>query len=177
MAVRTIIRLGDPLLRKTCATAQVPADATTQITCDLADTLAATRAATGYGRAIPAPQIGILERIIFLNVERPWPLVNPFIVDRCEETVVVWDACLSFLEIFMQVRRHKFITVRYQDLDGKEHEFRAGPDHDYAELLQHEIDHLDGVLCIDRVEDPKSIVVKDEFEKRYKMESPYATAG
>jgi peptide deformylase len=145
----------------------------------LADTLRHSRETTGYGRAIAAPQIGILQRVVFLNVEgdRPWPLVNPEITARSEETVVVWDACLSFLSIFMKVRRHKYITVRYQDLAGATHVVEAGPERDLAELLQHEIDHLDGVLCIDRVEDLKTVCSKEEFELRYKTGSPYASAG
>jgi len=107
----------------------------------------------------------------------PWPLVNPEITWRSPEKMVVWDACLSFLCIFMQVERHREIVVRYQDLQGAWQEKRAGLDHDLSELLQHEIDHLDGILCIDRVTDIKSVCTKDEFEKRYKAASPYAAAG
>lgn len=177
MSVKPILQLGDPLLREICASVEPTSAAAAQTARDLADTLAATRAATGYGRAIAAPQIGVLERVIYLNVEQPWPLVNPVITRKSDETVVVWDACLSFLSIFMKVRRHKHITVTYQDLDGVAHQFEAGPENDYAELLQHEIDHLDGVLCLDRVEDIKTIVSKSEFEKRYKQDSPYAKAG
>ena len=101
-------------------------------------------------------------------------LINPEIVERSDEKIVVWDACLSFLCIFMQVERHKEITVRYQGANGDWHEIRAGEEQDLSELLQHEIDHLDGVLCIDRVKDAQTICTKDEFEKRYRMESPYA---
>jgi peptide deformylase len=173
-----IIRLGNPLLREICAEVRNPREAAETVA-SLADTLRHSRETTGYGRAIAAPQIGILQRVIFLNVEgnRPWPLINPVITARSEETIVVWDACLSFLSIFMQVRRHKFITVRYQDPDGVEHEVEAGPERDLAELLQHEIDHLDGILCIDRVEDLRTVCSKEEFEIRYKSSSPYAEAG
>ena len=101
-------------------------------------------------------------------------LINPEIVERSDEEIVVWDACLSFLCIFMQVERHKEITVRYQGANGDWQEIRAGVEQDLSELLQHEIDHLDGVLCIDRVKDVRTICTKDEFEKRYRMESPYA---
>jgi peptide deformylase len=173
--VRDIIRLGNPLLRQTCAPVSDPSAAADTIA-DLADTLRHSRQTTGYGRAIAAPQIGILQRVIFLNVEgdRPWPLINPVITAASGETIVVWDACLSFLSIFMMVRRHKHITVRYQDLEGVTHEVEAGPERDLAELLQHEIDHLDGVLCIDRVEDLKTVCSKEEFELRFKSASPYA---
>ena len=173
--IRDILRLGNPLLRQPCAPVADPASAASTIA-DLADTLRHSRQTTGYGRAIAAPQIGLLQRVIFLNVEgdRPWPLVNPVITVQSAETIVVWDACLSFLSIFMRVRRHRFVTVRYQDASGDWHEVEAGPERDLAELLQHEIDHLDGLLCIDRVEDLKTVCSKEEFELRYKSGSPYA---
>src|SRR5207245_10060957 len=82
---------------------------------DLADTLAHWRATTGYGRGIAAPQLGVSQRVIFLKLPEaePWPLINPEIIQRSEEKIIVWDACLSFLSIFMQVERHRGITVRY----------------------------------------------------------------
>ena len=88
----------------------------------------------------------------------------------------MWDACLSFLSIFMQVERNREITVRYQDMKGKGHEFRAGDDRNLSELLQHEIDHLDGILAIDRIIDLKTICTREEFEKRYRDASPYAVS-
>lgn len=139
---------------------------------DLKDTLAHWRATTTYGRGIAAPQIGVMRRIVFLQVDRAWPLINPEIVARSPETMVVWDACLCFLSIFFQVTRHRWIDVRYQDLSGDWHELRA--EGDLSELLQHEIDHLDGVLALDRMTDIRTMCVREEFEKRYRVESPYA---
>jgi peptide deformylase len=76
---------------------------------DLADTLAHWRSTTGYGRGIAAAQLGVRQRVIFLQLlgEQPWPLANPEIIERSEEKTIVWDACLSFLSIFMQVERHR----------------------------------------------------------------------
>jgi peptide deformylase len=114
--------------------------------------------------------------VIFLQLAgaEPWPLINPQIIQRSEEKIVVWDACLSFLAIFMQVERYKEIFVRYQNVQGEWRELRAGEERDLSELLQHEIDHLDGILCIDRVSDVTSICTREEFEKRYRANSPYA---
>jgi peptide deformylase len=175
MAVRTILQLGDPALRETCAPVRNATEAGGVVQ-DLADTLAHSRATTGYGRAIAAPQIGVMSRVIFLQVPgaEPWPLINPEIVWRSPETMVVWDACLSFLCIFMQVERHREVKVRYQDLRGEWQEAHAGVERDLSELLQHEIDHLDGILCIDRVTDLQSVCTREEFEKRYRDSSPYA---
>lgn len=179
MAVRTVRQLGDPVLREKCEKVKnASAPEIQALVEDLSDTLAFWRKTTGYGRGIAAPQIGVLQRVIFLRLpgEDPWPLVNPQIIDRSAERIVVWDACLSFLSIFMQVERNRDITVQYQDLQGKTHEVQAGELRDLSELLQHEIDHLDGILYIDRVMDLKTVCTKEEFEKRYRAASPYAAS-
>lgn len=180
MPVRRILQLGDPLLREECiAVENARSVEIANLVSDLADTLAHWRAETGYGRGIAAPQIGMLRRVIFLKLpgEEPWPLINPEIVWRSEEKITVWDACLSFLSIFMQVERHREITVRYQGLQGETLQVDAGEDRNLSELLQHEIDHLDGILAIDRVVDTKTICTREEFEKRYRDLSPYALAS
>ena len=179
MALRTILQLGDPRLREVALPVKDPSiPEIAALVKDLADTLAHWRSTTGYGRGIAAPQLGVRQRVIFLQlpVEQPWPLVNPEIVERSEEKIIVWDACLSFLSIFMQVERNRTITVRYQDLAGERHEFRAGDDRNLSELLQHEIDHLDGILAVDRISDLKSLCTREEFEKRYRAASPYAVS-
>jgi peptide deformylase len=177
MAVRTILQLGDPRLREVALPVEDPsASEVAAVVNDLADTLAYWRATTGYGRGIAAPQLGVRLRVIFLQLpgEKPWALINPEILERSEDRVVVWDACLSFLSIFMQVQRNREVTVRYQELNGETREFLAGDDRNLSELLQHEIDHLDGILAIDRITDIKTLCTREEFEKRYRQSSPYA---
>jgi peptide deformylase len=61
-------------------------------------------------------------------------------------------------------------------MKGETHKFRAGDDRNLSELLQHEIDHLDGILAVDRVTDIKTLCTREEFEKRYRQSSPYAVA-
>jgi peptide deformylase len=177
MAIRTVLQLGDPGLRELAKRVENPAaPEILALVEDLADTLAYWRNTTGYGRAIAAPQIGVKVRVVFLRLpgEEPWPLVNPVITERSQEKIVVWDACLSFLSIFMQVERHREITVRYQDLGGAWHEVRANEARNLSELLQHEIDHLDGILAVDRITDIRTMCTREEFEKRYRAGSPYA---
>jgi peptide deformylase len=174
MAVREIVLLGNPLLRTAASPVGDPASPEiARLIDDLRDTLADCRARTTYGRAIAAPQVGELLRVVFLNVDRPWPLINPSIVARSAETMLLWDACLSYLSIFFQVERNRWIVVRYQDAQGDWHEAKV--EGDLSELLQHEIDHLDGVLAIDRVTDVKTICTREEFERRHRAESPYAS--
>jgi len=180
VAIRTILQLGDPGLREVAKSVSDPAAAEIRaLVEDLADTLAYWRKTTGYGRGIAAPQIGANWRVIFLRLpgEEPWPLVNPEITWRSEEKIVVWDACLSFLSIFMQVERNQEITVRYQDLRAEWHEVRATEERNLSELLQHEIDHLDGILAVDRITDMKTMCTREEFEKRHRAGSPYALAA
>src|SRR5271170_3082786 len=177
MAIRTVLQLGDPRLREIASRVDDPsAPEILLLVEDLADTLAYWKQTTGYGRAIAAPQIGSALRVIFLQLPgaEPWPFVNPEIIQRSEEKIVVWDACLSFLSIFMQVERHRLITVRYQDLRGDWHEIQASEDRNLSELLQHEIDHLDGILAVDRITDIRTMCTREEFEKRYRDGSPYA---
>src|SRR6266568_3916138 len=180
MSVRTVLQLGDPGLRDVAKKVAEPtAPEIRMLVEDLADTLAFWWKSTGYGRGIAAPQIGANVRVIFLKLpgEEPWPLVNPEITSRSAEKIVVWDACLSFLSIFMQVERHREITVRYQDLRGEWQEVQAGVERNLSELLQHEIDHLDGILAVDRIIDIKTMCTREEFEKRYRASSPYAVAA
>jgi len=179
MPVRPILQLGDPVLREKSLPVKEPAAREVQdLVRDLADTLAHWRSETGYGRGIAAPQLGVLQRVIFLKLpgEDAWPLINPEIVARSDEKVIVWDACLSFLSIFMQVERHREITVQYSDVGGVRHVVEVGEDRNLSELLQHEIDHLDGILAIDRVVDVKTICTREEFEKRHRDSSPYAVS-
>ncbi len=179
MAICRILQLGDPVLRQKCRPVEDPtAPEIHDLVRDLADTLADSRLTTGYGRGIAAPQIGVLQRVIFLKLPgvEPWPLINPEIIEASQEKMIVWDACLSFLSIFMQVERRRQITVRYQNLYGEFLEFVAGDDRNLSELLQHEIDHLDGILAIDRVVDLRTVCTREEFEKRYRDSSPYASA-
>jgi peptide deformylase len=178
MAIQRILQLGDPTLRQVSRPVEDLA-AARSTAADLVDTLRDCRQRTGYGRAICAVQIGQLERVIVVDLDsdlfpRPWVLVDPSIVERSEGTMEVWDACLSFLTIFFKVTRHEWIRVRCRDLEGAWREVRL--DGDLAELLQHELDHLDGVLAIDRMTDVRTMCTREEFEQRHREQSPYATA-
>src|SRR5437879_1320295 len=110
MAVKTILQLGDPRLREVALRVKDPfAPEVGALIIDLADTLAHWRATTGYGRGIAAPQLGVPQRVIFLHLpgEKPRTLINPEIVERSAEKIIVWDTCLSFLSLFMQVERNR----------------------------------------------------------------------
>lgn len=94
----------------------------------------------------------------------PLVLINPTIVARSDKTALVWDACFSCWGLFFQVERARTVTVDYLDPDGVAR--RIDAQGDLAELLQHEIDHLDGVLAIDLIADPWTISSLREYRRR-----------
>lgn len=173
MTVRPTLQLGDPLLRTPCRTVGDASSLGIQrLTQDLSDTLADWSSRTGYGRGIAAPQIGEPVRVVYLTMGSPQILVNPVITAHSATTWEVWDACLSFsVEIFCKVRRFTAVDVAYESLDGTRRSLRA--DGELGELLQHEIDHLDGVLAVDRITSIGTLCMRSEFERRHRTESPY----
>jgi peptide deformylase len=110
----------------------------------------------GFGRALAAPQVGFLIRMIVMNLRgEEITIFNPEIMFRSEDTMTMWDDCLSFPDLMCCVRRHKHISVRFIDGNGEAVEWQHC-DNDLSELLQHEIDHLDGVLAVSRAVPPSS---------------------
>lgn len=116
--------------------------------------LAAFRAQKGFGRAIAAPQFGysIAMICLFLHGQK-MTIFNPEIISKSPETFLMWDDCLSFPDQLACVRRHKSISVAFMDEKGAGKTWINLPK-DLAELLQHEIDHLNGVLALDIAESP-----------------------
>ena len=94
------------------------------------------------------------------NTGEPVVLLNPEITTKSIEMMEVWDDCMSFPQLLVRVRRHRSITVTYRNLEWEEMVLDA--EGDLAELLQHEIDHLDGVLAVMRAADERSFVTRSE---------------
>lgn len=119
--------------------------------------LADFRAQHGFGRAIAAPQLGISKRLICMHLgARPLTLINPEITWRSDGEFEVWDDCLSVPDVIVRVRRHRSISVTALDDRGRRREWLELPE-SLSELLQHEIDHLDGILMTDRAVDGDSV--------------------
>jgi peptide deformylase len=152
-----ILVIGDPRLRATCA----PIDQIDQVDdaeiARLAAALADARAQLGFGRAIAAPQIGVMRRLIVVNLGAgPIAIINPEITWRSAEMFEVWDDCLSVPDRVVRVRRHRSISLAFRDQAFRPRVWRELPE-DLAELLQHEIDHLDGTLLVDRAIDAAAV--------------------
>ena len=106
----------------------------------------------GFGRAISAPQIGWMERVVAMNLGAgPFVLINPEISWRSDETFLVWDDCLSVPDVIVRVRRHSSISLTYRDHEFSPRRWNRLPA-DLSELVQHEIDHLNGILMTDLAE-------------------------
>lgn len=158
MPVRDILLLGDPRLHQTCrAYLQDDLPRIKEVVTDLKDTMNAFRSRNGFGRAIAAPQIGELGRLVFLQVDRPVTLINPVLSKASDEMMTLWDDCMSFPGLLVRVHRHQTCTVTFRDLDWQEQSWPL--DGDLAELLQHECDHLDGILATQRAIDSRSFAL------------------
>ena len=114
----------------------------------------------GWGRAISAPQIGVLKRIVYLNVDGPWLVINPEVSDESEEMMEIWDDCMSFPDLLVKVRRHVSFNMKWRDENWELRERRI--EGLYSELLQHEIDHLNGILAVSRAIDGDSFALQSE---------------
>jgi peptide deformylase len=168
--IKPILLLGNPTLRMKCRRVEhFGTPVLRSLIDDLRDTLYDFRQRNGFGRGIAAPQIGRTERVIFIHVDQPLALVNPVIVKRSKRTFTLWDDCFSFPDLVVKVRRHQAIEVSYTTDDGERRTLKGvGP---LSELLQHEIDHLNGILAIDRAVDSKAIILRAEWEKWKKERS------
>ncbi len=161
MAAREILLLGNPLLNQRCDPV-LPGELTeaTSIGHDLHETLMQFRATHGWGRAIAAPQIGVLKRIVYLHIDKPFLLVNPAMTELSDAQVELWDDCMSFPDLLVRVKRHVSFTLHYRDADWTERTIHI--DGVLSELLQHEIDHLDGVLAVARAIDGASFALQSQ---------------
>jgi peptide deformylase len=172
MTIHRIRLLGDPILRARCEFIAKPrSTAVRVIVDDLRETLRDWQSRFGSGRAIAAPQIGAPVRIVQVEMDQPWTLINPEIVDIGTEDFSVWDDCFSFPNLLVRVQRAYHLRIRYQDLKGDTHEIEL--ERDRAELLQHEIDHLDGVLAVDRAYGADPFCLREEWNRLYTASDRY----
>lgn len=164
MPIRDILLLGNPQLWQTSnVVTDIHSRATQDLIRDLSETLANFRATNGFGRAIAAPQIGQPQRIIYTNVKGGFALINPVIANASAEMFALWDDCFSLPNLMVRVRRHVEITVHFTNEHGVAQSLTV--QNDLSELLQHEIDHLDGILATDRALDARSFAMRSEVLK------------
>ena len=170
MALRDILVLPDPRLRLVSEPVGAIDEDIRRLAEDMFETM---YDAPGIGLA--AIQIGVPKRLITLDLARkdeerkPQVIINPEIVAASEERSVYEEGCLSIPEFYEEVERPAQVKVRYTDLEGNAHEVEATGL--LATCLQHEIDHLNGVLFIDRISKLKRDRVTKKFAKAAKRET------
>lgn len=167
MAILPIITAPDPRLKQHSApVAKVDAEIR-QLMDDMLETM---HAAPGIGLA--APQVGVLKRVIVLEIDReetkvgPLFMANPEIVDASDDDAVYNEGCLSVPEHYADVTRPAEVTVRYLDRDGKQQDLKC--EGLLSTCVQHEIDHLDGILFIDKISALKRNIILRKLVKERK---------
>ncbi|TAG48898.1 MAG: peptide deformylase [Runella slithyformis] len=153
--LKDLLLLGNPLLYQICEPvleAELPS--VVAWVADLHNVMQEIRAKYNFGRAIAAPQLGIMKRLIYMNIEKPIIFINPEFTYLSDEMFELWDDCMSFPNLLVKVKRHKILTIKHLDESWQPQEWTMQDD--LAELLQHEYDHLNGVLCTMRAIDDKS---------------------
>ena len=170
MTVRMLHLLGSPVLRQKAAPVARVDDEVRRLVDDLLETMHAAR-----GVGLAANQVGVARRVAVVDVgdDDPPPLVliNPVIVERDEESEVAEEGCLSIPDIFGDVRRAARVVVAALDRDGKP--FRAAAEGYKARAIQHEIDHLDGILFLDHLSAVKRGLLVSKWKKARKGQSGY----
>lgn len=168
LMIRSIVQLPDPVLRKISSPVQKIDDEIKKLIEDMFETM---YDAPGVGLA--AVQIGVPRRVVTIDATRgdeekePMVFINPEIVAASEETDSKEEGCLSISEFYEEVERPSQVKVRYMDEKGKTREIEA--DGLLARALQHEIDHLNGVLFIDHISKLKRDRVTKKFTKAAKV--------
>jgi peptide deformylase len=171
MAVLDVVKMGNPLLRKVSApVGEELKTAPFQQTID--DMVATMRFQNGAG--IAAPQVGILKRVFTMEMvenprypdKNPFPLyivINPEIEILDETLVDSWEGCLSIPNIRGKLKRYKRVLLKATDRNGKL--FQEELDGFAAIVAQHELDHLNGTLLIDRMDSMETLSFQEEYEK------------
>jgi len=156
-----ILKLGDPKLYEPSAPLlreQLPEAMEKART--MAGLIEAFRGRYGAGRAIAAPQIGYMKRLIVLNMDHPILIINPSLEEKSREMMELWDDCMSFPNLLVRVKRHRRCRLRFLNKQWQEESWEL--EDDFSELLQHEYDHLEGILATQRAIDNQSFALSQK---------------
>jgi len=161
MTVRDILMFGDDRLRQKAFAVDLLHDDWQGDAADLTETLASLKSRFNFGNALAGPQIGSRYRMIaFDGSLGSFLAINPCITWFSAEMFPVWDDCFSLPSVCAAVMRHREISFECVDQTGASISFPRLSDAQ-AELVQHEIDHLDGILMVDRLVRPGAIIARE----------------
>lgn len=157
--VREILKLGNLKLYETSQEiTKEDADLIKGWITDLHDTLMEYRKIYGAGRAVAAPQIGVQKRLLYMFMDKAYVFINPVMTFPDDEKYELMDDCMSFPGLIVRVTRYKRADISYLDENLKPQKMHL--EGDFSELLQHEYDHLDGILATMRAVDNKSFYME-----------------
>ena len=157
--VREILKLGNPKLYEVSQpVTQEDARDLAGWVADLHDTLMDFRKTYGAGRAVAAPQIGVQKRLLYMYVEKPYVFLNPVMTFPDPEKYQLIDDCMSFPGLCVRVERYRRAVIQYLDMNFQPQTMEL--EGDFSELLQHEYDHLDGILATMRAVDNKAFIME-----------------
>lgn len=180
MAILPLVIAPDPRLNIRSQPVEEVTDKTRKLAEDMLDTMYANN-----GIGLAAVQVGVHQRLIVLDVDWPSPrysedgskgevqrgnpmvLVNPEIIRVSDELNVYQEGCLSFPDQFSDVERPKMATIRYMDLEGKQQQMEA--DGLLATCIQHEIDHINGVVFVDHISKLRREMILKRLKKQKKL--------
>jgi len=164
MAIKPIQFVPDPVLRKSALPVENITDKTLQLLDDMAETM---YDAPGIGLA--GPQVGELKRLIVMDCSRDdekselWQMINPEVIELSEDNSTLEEGCLSIPGHTAEVSRPDWIKLRFTDIKGKEQQIKA--EGLLAACIQHEIDHLNGILFIDHISKLKRDIIRRKVLK------------
>jgi peptide deformylase len=154
-----IIKFPDPILKKKC---QEVKEVTPEIKKLIEDMIETMKKNDGVGLA--APQVGFSKRVIIVETEKgPQGFINPKILKKSKETEIDWEGCLSIPGVFSKIKRWKEIEIEALDKEGKRVRIKAAGL--VARIFQDEIDHLNGILIIDRIGFWQRFKIKRQLQK------------
>jgi peptide deformylase len=159
MAVKEILLLGNEKLYDVSREVnREELDNINDVIEDMHDTLMNFRKEYGAGRAIAAPQIDVFKRMIYMFIDKPVVFINPRLEFIGNEKMEVMDDCMSFPKLKVRVLRYRKCRIHYKNLLWEDCVMELSGD--LSELLQHEYDHLDGILAVQRAVDNRSLVME-----------------
>lgn len=162
MPIKPVLQLGNPQLYEVSTPVQQSDLAEIRrVVIDLHATMIDFRNTYGAGRAIAAPQIGVMKRLICMHVnDQPSVFINPTLDHLSDTMIDVWDDCMCSPDLLVRVRRHRACRIRFRNLAWAEESMDLKDD--LSELLQHESDHLDGILAVSRAIDAQSFCLRSQ---------------
>ena len=147
--------LGDPRLYQVSEEIQPgETDAVRAWAGGLDEVILQFRSRYGAGRAVAAPQLGIFKRLVCMHIDKPVVMINPELSELSDEMIELWDDCMCFPNLLVRLQRHRSCTLHFRDLEWNVHTWYLQDD--LSELLQHEVDHLDGILATQRAIDAQA---------------------